>query len=65
MQTGEERVHTTFNLSTRLIKEARRLFKDKSKTEIIHEALSRLIQMERFRHHVTKWSGKGHFKSHG
>lgn len=65
MQIGDERVHTTLNLSVRLVKEASRLFKDKSKTEIIHEALARLIQMEQFRQHVMKWSGKGHFKSYG
>lgn len=65
MQTNEEKVHTTLNLSLRLIHQADQLFKDKTRTQIIHEALERMIRMERLERHVLKWKGKGRFKTHG
>lgn len=48
-----------------MMKEAGRLFKNRTKTEIIHEALGRMIQMEKFKQHLKKWGGKGHIKDHG
>lgn len=60
----QEKVHTTLNLSGRLIGEAKRLFQDMTKTEIIHEALRRMIQTERLQQHVKKWKKKGSFESY-
>lgn len=60
-----EKVHTTLNLSKQLMKEAMRLFKDKTKTEIIHEALTRMIQSTKLQEHLRNWAGKGNFKSYG
>ncbi|MBI4411293.1 MAG: type II toxin-antitoxin system VapB family antitoxin [Deltaproteobacteria bacterium] len=65
MHTRQQTVHTTINLSRRMMKEAGRLFKNRTKTEIIHEALGRMIQMEKFKQHLKKWGGKGHIKDHG
>ncbi|MBI2982157.1 MAG: hypothetical protein HYY44_07700 [Deltaproteobacteria bacterium] len=65
MEAREERVHTTFNLSRRLIREARSFLKDRTITEVIHEALERLIRMEKRAQHIKKWAGKGHFRSYG
>lgn len=65
METTQDRIHTTLNLSRHLIHEARRLFKDKTSTEIIHEALGEMIRRERLERHVKKWAGKGRIRSHG
>lgn len=65
MQTHYEKIHTTLNLSRTLIREAGRLFRDKSKTEIIHEALRRMIRMEKLDRHLKQWKGKGAFRSYG
>lgn len=62
---SQSKVHTTLNLSRPLMKEAKLLFKDKTKTQIIHEALDRLIKAEKLSQHFKKWQGKGSFKSHG
>ena len=64
MTTESIRIHTTLNLSRDLITQAQRLFKDKTKTEIIHEALRRLIQVEKLEGHVKKWRGKGRIRSY-
>ncbi len=64
MDTSQETVHTTLNLSTPLIREAKKLFADRTKTEIIHEALERLITTEKLLRHLQKWAGKGHFKDY-
>lgn len=64
MERGMERQHTTFNLSKGLITEASRLFKEKTKTEIIHEALERMIRAEKLARHFKEWKGKGSFKSY-
>ena len=58
-------VHTTLNLSKSLMEEAREIFGDKTKTEIIHDALKRMIQSEKLKKHFKKWVGKGAFRSHG
>lgn len=65
MQANPERIHTTLNLSKPLIREARRLFKGKTNTEIIHEALERWIRMNKLERHIKKWAGKGRFRSYG
>ncbi len=65
MEVREERVHTTLNLSKRLIREAESLFKDKTKTEIIHEALGEAIRKEKFARHIHQWAGKGKICLHG
>ena len=59
-----EHTHTTLNLSAPLIKEAKRLFADRTKTEIIHDALERLIVTEKLIRHLKKWSGRGRFKDY-
>jgi hypothetical protein len=64
MESAEKRTHTTLNLSSRLIKEASKLFREKSKTEIIHEALERMIQAEKLERHLKQWKGKGAFHSY-
>jgi len=58
MQSSAQRVHTTLNLSKPLMSKARKLFKDKTQTDIIHEAVERLVQAEMLARHVKKWSGK-------
>lgn len=65
METHRAKVHTTINLSKPLMREALELFKDKSKTEIIHEALKELIRREKIACHVKKWAGKAHIRSYG
>ncbi len=53
--------HTTINLSSPLINEAQRLFKGKTKTEIIHEALQRMVRAAKMQNHIKKYAGKGKF----
>jgi len=65
MESREETVHTTLNLSSRLIREAQTLFKDKTKTEIIHEALEEAVRRKKLEGHVKKWAGKGRIRLHG
>lgn len=57
-------IHTTINLSKDLIEEALKLFRNKTKTELIHEALSKMIESKKLEKHFKKWKGKGHFKSY-
>lgn len=57
-----EKIHTTLNLSKQLMKDAMKLFKNKTKTEIIHEALARMIQSTKLQQHFKNWMGKGNFK---
>ena len=64
MSYAEPVTHTTMNLSTRLIREAQRIFRDRTKTEIIREALERLIAQEKAVRHFKKWAGKGRFRSY-
>ncbi|HBF13697.1 MAG TPA: hypothetical protein DDW49_10005 [Deltaproteobacteria bacterium] len=64
-QTSDKRTHTTLNLSDHLINEALKVFKGLTKTEVIHEALKRVVQMEKMDRHLKHWKGKGRFKSHG
>lgn len=64
MQHHQETVHTTLNLSKSLIREAQRLFKQKSKTQIIHEALRYLVMTKKMENHLIKWQGKGSFKNY-
>lgn len=65
MKANDERVHTTLNLSRELIGEAQRLFEGKTKTEIIHEALERIIRVEKLERHMKEWKGKGRIRSYG
>ncbi len=65
METPDERIHTTLNLSRRLIKEAQRLFGNKSRTELIHEALEEMIRRKNLIHHIKKWAGRGKIHSYG
>ena len=58
MENTDPRIHTTLNLSKHLISEAQKLFRDKTKTEIIHEALARMIRVEKMEKHLKKWKGK-------
>lgn len=64
MPEAQRVTHTTLNLSDRLIREAQKIFRDRSKTEIIHEALERLITQEKAVRHFKKWAGKGRFRSY-
>lgn len=64
MEARQEKIHTTFNLSKRLIREAEQLFKGKTRTEIIHEALEEKIYRKRLEAHLKKWAGKGRFRSY-
>ena len=63
MEHREAKTHTTINLSSHLIEEAQQIFKEMSKTEIIHEALRRMLQAEKMEQHVKKWKKKGSFRS--
>lgn len=54
--------HTTVNLSTELMEEAQRLFKGKTKTELLHEGLLRLIELKKDSNLIKKWAGKGRFQ---
>ena len=65
METRDQKVHTTLNLSKRLIKEAKKLFGDKTNTEIIHEALEEMIRRKSLIYTVKKWAGKGKIHSYG
>lgn len=64
MDLTGQKVHTTLNLSKKLINEALKLFAGKNKTEIIHEALDKMVQTEKLGRHFKKWKGKGDFKSY-
>lgn len=65
MNSHIQTVHTTLNLSRDLIREAKKIFKNKTKTQIIHEALQLMIQMEKTHKHFQRYKGKGSFKSYG
>ncbi len=61
---AQETIHTTINISLPLMKKAMKLFKGKTKTQIIHESLERMIQSESLEKHFRTWKGKGKFKSY-
>lgn len=64
MLIRDKKIHTTLNLSASLINEATKLFEDKTKTEIIHEALRRMIAAEKLKNHALKWAGKGQIETY-
>lgn len=53
-----ETIHTTLNLSAPLIKKAMKLFKGKSKTEIIHEGLEKMVKNREIEIFIRKHAGK-------
>ncbi len=59
-----ESTHTTMNLSRRLMREVQKVFPDRTKTAIIHEALERLLAQEKAVRHFRKWAGKGRFQNY-
>ena len=64
MNASHSTIHITLNLSKKFMQEAKRIFKNKTKTQSIHEALQRMIHLEKMHQHFTVFKGKGAFKSH-
>jgi putative antitoxin of VapBC-like toxin-antitoxin system len=65
MEPREETVHTTLNFSKRLLQEMRRLFKDKTNTEVIHEAVEEMVRRAKLEQFVKKYAGKARIRVHG
>lgn len=57
MLRRDKRIHTTLNLSATLINEAVKIFHDMTKTEVIHEALRRMVRAEKLKNHAMQWAG--------
>ncbi len=54
----KQTIHTTLNLSAPLIKKAMKLFKGKTKTEIINESLERMVRNREIAEFFKKHAGK-------
>lgn len=65
MKLESKTKHTTLNLSQTLITQAMKLLGDSNKTQVIHEALRRLVYAERLKNHAEKWGGKLKLAAHG